>query len=95
MTMHDTPSASEHRWCRAAISCGKTFTLPCFTEQVLDSSTGRKRTGAGAMLAQLERAGLAKKWGRKAFGELVFGLTAHGVAAAEADPLEVVEPGDR
>ncbi|GMV16562.1 MAG: hypothetical protein AMXMBFR56_47860 [Polyangiaceae bacterium] len=89
------PTANEHKWCRSALECGRIFSIACVAEKVLGSSTGPKRTGAGAMLAQLERAGLARKLGRNSFGELLYELTPDGLETAERDPMEVVEPVTR
>lgn len=85
------PSPSLFRWCRAAYGCGQTFTLACFCERVWGSSTGSTRTGAGPVLARMRSAGLARKLGRNRFGELLHELTPAGIAAANADPLEVAE----
>lgn len=88
---HEMPSPSEYRWCRAAYACGEVFTISCFCERVWGSSSGSTRTGAGPVLARMRHAGLAEKLGRNRFGELLHQLTAEGIAAANADPLEVAE----
>lgn len=86
------PSPAEHRWCRSALECGVIFELSCFCEHVWGSSTGSIRSGAGPVLARMRNAGLARKLGRNRFGELLHELTPAGIAAANADPLEVAQP---